>query len=280
MSSEEADIGVEKQFHNHDDLDHAGKFAATLSAFSWRPERGFVADPSEPTGTVTFLEIEGKTYALTAEHVVDELEKFAKKSPGVALQGFFVPVGNGMPISGPFIVPPQDPAAKDAPDIALCPVARELLAAIGKEPFVVTAGNGLPGKISHGYAVGFPTGRKEDKAEPGGSRLAMQCVHALAEYSSDNVDLIRFVSEMNKPLLPGTRLSGMSGGPVFWSDGETYGIAGFVIEAVDSEPEESIYGDKVVQFVAQRADYETLCKWAAYVDRNWQAERDKLNGKL
>jgi hypothetical protein len=278
MSSEIDEPVQNKQFPSHGDLADAGKHAATLALHRYRPGRGFVPAEGEPTGTVTFLEIDGKTYALTAAHVIDILNKAASEC-GMPHGSFIAPKEPGVSISGPFLVPPKDLAARCPPDVALRPIAAELPGHIGKTAFVVREDNCAPEQITHGQAVGFPSLCKADVSDRRGIYSAMQCVHAVAEFVHESADQVIFRSHIAD--FPKTAsLSGMSGGPVFWSDEGNYGLAGIVIEAADAAPEESLFNFPMVQFIAQRVDYQTLLDWADYADRHWQIERDKINARL
>ena len=85
-------------------------------------------------------------------------------------------------------------------------------------------------------------------------------------------DQVQFFSELSEMPTVGS-LSGMSGGPVFWSDGARHGLLGFVKEGLDISVSEC--GDKPkVQFICQRVDYAIMERWTNYIDRNWQSERD------
>lgn len=278
MTSEVDEPVQNKQFPSHADLAHAGKHAATLALHRYRPDRGFVPTEGEPTGTVTFIEIEGRTYALTAAHVIDILNKAASKC-GMPHGSFIAPKAPGVSITGPFLVPPKDLAARHPPDIALRPIPTGLPGYIGKTAFVVREDNCAPREITHGQAVGFPSLRKTDVSDDRGVYSSMQCVHAIAECVHQSADQLTFRSHITNFPESGS-LSGMSGGPVFWSDEGNYGLAGIIVEAADPAPGESLFNIPMVQFIAQRVDYQTLLNWAAYADKHWQAERDKLNAQL
>ncbi|MFG9350124.1 hypothetical protein ACEP28_32375 [Pseudomonas aeruginosa] len=266
-----------KQFASHDDLAKACQFVATLCLERYRPERSFVPDPGELTGTVTFLEILGKTYAVTAQHVIDELERQAKehgRMPG----SYLLLQDPGPRFSGPFIQAPVDAAAIRPADVALRPIPPDWPASIGKRAFVVTEANCAPATITHGQAVGFPTLAKQDAHDNRGVRVVMPCVHAIAEFGSANVDRVSFYSPLDK-FPENLSLSGMSGGPVFWSDGDAYGLAGIVIESIDAGPDEALYNVPMVHFSAQRVDYETLLRWAAEADAKYPAARAEIRAR-
>lgn len=267
-----------KEFPCHPDVAHAGKHVATLAVHGYRPGRGAVPTSQELTASVTFLEINGKTYAVTAAHVIDVLNNEAKKL-GVLEGSFSAPKDPGVLLDGPYIVPPRDLAARKAPDVALRPIPSDAPGRIGKAAFVVLEENCAPEAITHGIAVGFPTGAKSDIQNDRGTYSEMKGVHAIAQHAHSSADQISFRSDL--AAFPDTdSLSGMSGGAVFWSDESGYGLAGIVVEAIDAGPSEPIFNVPMVQFIAQRVDYQTLIAWAEYADEKWPLERKKINDAL
>ena len=75
---------------------------------------------------------------------------------------------------------------------------------------------------------------------------------------------VQFYSEVKREKISGD-VNGMSGGPVFWNDGNAYGLLGFVTEAMVVEQngnDEMV----MVHFVCQRADYDLFASWASYAD--------------
>ena len=112
----------------------------------------------------------------------------------------------------------------------------------------------------------------------------MPCVEAVAEGvgSDGSSDQVQFFSEIEDRPETGS-LSGMSGGPVFWSTDAKYGLLGFVKEALEIMPDarlQTIGTNPRVNFVCQRVDYNILQMWTSYIDENWQAERDKVNAAI
>jgi len=198
-------------------------------------ERRFIPEPTDDTATLTFIKFEGSTYAVTAGHVITAFASQAL-AEAAAPESYFVPTGKGIGIQPPFIVPlPIWPDR--APDIALRKIDDRLPAHIGKEAFDLLPDVRPEFPIPYAGAVGFPTFAKAMREEPGGARLAMPCVHAVAEGigSSEHADQVQFYSEITAKV-DVSSLSGMSGGPVFWSDGHRLGLLGFVKEALDVEP--------------------------------------------
>ena len=273
-----------RRYPVHDGLRDACKFAATVSRFTFRGlDREFLPTASNDTATISFIEFNGTYYALTARHVINGFRESAKKD-GKEYEGFLCLQSPGVGILGPFLTPPPR-FLERTPDIAICPIVSEVCNRIGKEAFLVRAENDAKYPISHAIAIGFPTGEKFDlKDEIGRLRMAMPCVEAVAEGvgSDGSSDQVQFFSEIEDRPETGS-LSGMSGGPVFWSTDAKYGLLGFVKEALEIMPDarlQTIGTNPRVNFVCQRVDYNILQMWTSYIDENWQAERDKVNAAI
>jgi hypothetical protein len=79
-------------FELADELAEAGKFCATLTRAKTKDfmRHGFVPEVDDPTATVTFILFEGKTYAVTAGHVIDifkpRLRQTASKMKGISFR--------------------------------------------------------------------------------------------------------------------------------------------------------------------------------------------------
>lgn len=270
-----------RRYPVNDAVMNACRYAATIARLKFQGlERGLVPAAASETATVTFIKIKDTTYAVTARHVIETLNNLARRD-GNEFEGYSCVQSPGVAINGPFLTPPPDYPNRQ-PDIAICPVHEGLPGRIGKAPFEILPQNDAKWPVSHAVAIGFPTVAKHDtKDEIGATRLALPCVHALAEglKSSGSSDQVQFHSEISeRPAV--VSLSGMSGGPVFWSDDTNHGLVGFVKEALDVTPkegEETFYTEPKVNFICQRVDFAILERWTQYVDTNWQKERDKIN---
>jgi hypothetical protein len=256
---------------------HCATFARANAKLIY--ERGMIPRPEDETATVAFVKFEGRTYAVTALHVITAFHTQAE-GDGLAPEGFFLPTGKGVIISPPFIAAPQNWPVP-APDVAMREIDDRLPAYIGKEAFELRPEVKPIHPVLYAAAVGFPTAAKMNRDEPLGARLAMQCVRAVARGvgAPAFADQIQFFSEIEENLEIGS-LSGMSGGPVFWSDGVKLGLLGFVKEALDVEPrsgEESIYAGPRVNFIVQHSSYETFGLWTEHALREWPKRRDELN---
>ena len=264
-----------------DEVNQAHRYCATIGRAKLENfyKRRFVPEHTDDTATVTFIKFEYHTYAVTAAHVI---EAFASQADaeGVEYESYFLPTGKGISMNPTFISPPADWPDK-APDIALRKIDSRLPGYIGKEAFSLLPESMPTFPIPYAAAVGFPTLEKAKGHRPDGEHLFMPCVHAIAEGvgSSEFSDQVQFYSEL-PDRLEISSLSGMSGGPVFWSDNERFGLIGFVKQALDINPrdgEESIHAGPRVNFICQRASYENFRRWVEYVELETPRRMEALN---
>ena len=239
--------------------------------------------PSSKTATVTFIEVNNSCYAVTARHVIEAFDCLAT-ADGNECEGYICLQSAAAGIGRPFITPPST-LVEPKPDIAIYPIDNQFCSRLEKDTFRVLPEFDAIFPVPYAVAVGFPTEQKYDQEdELGQTKMAMACVHAIAESvdSDGSGDQIQFFSEVEKQLEIEC-LSGMSGGPVFWSDGERYGLLGFVKEALSRSTNcnAGVSGDRPrVHFLCQRVDFSILERWTNYVDEHWQTERDKISASI
>jgi hypothetical protein len=268
-------------FELADEIQHACQYCATIGRANLQRffERGLVPRHTDATATVIFIRLKKQTYAVTAAHVITTFDRqSAQENAGV--EPYSVPAGEGALIQPPFIRPPAvypDPP----PDLVIAPISNEIPARTGKVAFELHPQPEPKYPIPYAVAVGFPTLAKVERTEPTGTRIAMTCVHAVAHGlgAPEHADQIQFFSEIeqNPEIIS---LSGMSGGPVFWSDANRFGLLGFVKEALDVAPvadEKHIWGSPRVSFITQHAPHDRLSMWTEYARQQWPAQRALLN---
>lgn len=203
-------------------------------------------------GTISFIEINDKVYGITAGHVVDILNK--KSHENVEHYNKLIGNGNNMsefqkcqkylfyllcgsrfiPINSTFIkLPSKDPFTTTAPDMAIARIESDYLKSINREPFKITINNNLWDKIYNkkdvvpyglaGYANGYPELSRniEDR------KLGILGITAFAEIEISSGTFVLKDELKNIPKNVND-LSGMSGGPIFWSNKDTWGFAGIV----------------------------------------------------
>ncbi|MCV4289894.1 hypothetical protein OH708_18400 [Pseudomonas capsici] len=265
-------------FQFHDDLEDARAYSATLALHRLElGHRSFLPQPADLTGTVTFIRYGNKCYAVTAKHVVEYLAKQAAASHQPLR--YICPANKGLMIRGPFLFAPRD-FADNQPDVAITPIDEASLLRFGKRPFVIQEQDPV-WPLCYAMATGFPTAEKQDTADRSGkTRLSMGFVRAIA--AGNGADgkhhSVTFYSDLDS-LPPITKLSGMSGGPVFWSDSKRYGLVGFVKEALEQDGGEVTSDTPKVHFVVQRVDSFILRDWIDHVERNWPREREKQDAQ-
>ncbi|WP_146752216.1 hypothetical protein [Burkholderia pseudomallei] len=215
------------------------------------PAKG--AEPKIRSGTLTFVRREGQVYGITCRHVVEALEDAevtAHKDwlerigdipapPGGHLGFRFPGPTEQIHVNARFYKAYIDPFTKRGKDLAIARIPSDTFSKINREaiPFDRT---GLPpgNASSHlcGIATGFPEqSRIQRPADGVVSVLSMPTVTAWARFDAVNETSLRLYGELSD-LPAANNLSGMSGGPIFWSDTGGWGLAGIVKKGLDMHP--------------------------------------------
>jgi hypothetical protein len=217
-----------------------------------------------PNGTVIFIECEGFYYLMTCMHVVEELLSLEKTSEHRYV--FATYHAKPLIIVNRFHRVPSGLGGRQI-DIAIRQINPGYAKQIDKKFITLSKKDELPINLSHAVSVGFP---KENmrKDEINGSmdyRIAMPCVHALAEKNTSFVeDRFRLFSTLDSE--PSTiKLGGMSGGPTYWTTDNQYGLLGLTCEASPTKPDKdsaSLYGNNyVVSVTGEIVTYERFKSW-------------------
>lgn len=181
-------------------------------------------------GTLTFVKTGAKVYGITCWHVIEYFRKQIAASGDDYSYSMQTMVNGFYDVADRFIRPePQygDPKV----DIAIRELKSEFVSAIGKMPIDLDQASNMPIQIEFGLAVGYPESIKYSKYEEGntGYRISMPQVEILAEIN--NLPNRRFTLFSELPNTPEhSEYSGMSGGPIFWSREDFYGIYGVIYE--------------------------------------------------
>lgn len=240
-------MGEEKKFPICDALsENAAKHCAALVVTQnvLTNDKGWphFAEPSDElrNGTLTFVETEGRVFGITCWHVVDHFRKQLSQSGNPHSHTMRTMV-NGFYVVGDRFIRPEQQFGDPPIDIAVRELDPEFVATIGKTPLSLDLPTHAPDDIEHGYAVGFPETMKYKKMEDHtGYRISMPQVEILAELQGVPTRRFTLFSELNgKPQQ--TDYSGMSGGPIFWSTEDNYGILGILYEGGTSADERSVY---------------------------------------
>lgn len=192
-------------------------------------------DASSRNGTLTFVKSEGKVFGITCWHVIEYLRRQIELTGDPYSHSFYT-----MPVR-PYIVidsfiRPQSLTEYHQLDVGIRQVKSDFVAAIGKTPLEID--NMLvPDSIEFGWAVGFPEGLKYEKEqliENKAQVVSLPTVSILAEIDETPSGKFMLYSEFENTDHHKS-YSGMSGGPIFWSHQDIYGIFGITYEASKCE---------------------------------------------
>lgn len=208
-------------------------------------------------GTLTFIEHGNDYFAVTCKHVV-EVMRFRNKKYG---EGSYVlaTLKDGTYLLGDEFHIPSSPAGSHVDlDIAIAHIPRDFPAQIGKRFLKLAAANDeRPIPLKYAIAVGFPTGDKTETYGPDGYRVVMPCVQATAEAMVSERQFLSILSDA-----PATGdLSGMSGGPVFWSTADDFGLVGFVYEGDQTGVANDMIQHPRIRFFVETCDYHEFSRW-------------------
>jgi len=148
---------------------------------------------------------------------------------------------NGFHIVQDRFIQPTAQFGDTAPDIAIREINPDHVAHIGKVPIDLDALSGAPPDIRHAYAVGFPEQLKYHKHDDKpGYRVSMPNVVVIAELPDLPIRRFAMFSELDTPPHD-IDYSGMSGGPIFWTTNDTYGLLGIIYEGGPGQQADTIY---------------------------------------
>lgn len=246
-------------FFKGNDVLHCAALVITPNLSEDERGRKNFSQPSDKikNGTITFVEFAGKTYGITCWHVIESYRK-AEEIHGqyshtmrTMVNGFYV-------VMDRFIRPTPE-FGHPALDIAIREIKPEHPKRIGKVPIVLESQPDAPTELHHAIAVGFPTDLKYKKYENDAyHKVSMPHVSILAELNG-HVPTQRFTmfSELqDKPDV--LDFSGASGGPIFWSTENNYGILGIIYESVAGS---ELIGDKAIHVSGELATKEIIKGW-------------------
>lgn len=239
--------------------------ASIFSGTYWEKEENLVPEKINKdalrSGTVTFISYKGEFFVLTCKHVVEALEKkqiewkedqkkkfdFEPPLDGV---GFYTPIDNNQyHLNYKFTIIGQDETGQQ-PDVAIARIHYSSISRINRIPIKLTAKKSYP---ETGIASGYP---EEQRIIKPGKRIStfcpkfVSCVASLRETMNGNVYIQDTITDHNDVDV----LSGMSGGPIIWSNIDRFGLVGIVKEGYDIQPKKDglaledsilIHGEKV-----------------------------------
>ncbi len=207
-------------------------------------------DAALRNGTLTFVKSDGRTYGITCQHVVQHYRDVVASS-GNANSHSLRTMLNGFYVVMDRFVQPQVSFGEPDIDVAIRELSPALITKLGKEAMDLDQMAEPPEDMGHAYAVGFPEQLKYHKfSDQPDYRVSMPQVEILAELPRRPDRRFAMFSELEKSAAD-IDYSGMSGGPIFWSTEDRYGIVGIVYEGGPGEGNNSIfvYGELVTPAV-------------------------------
>lgn len=180
---------------------------------------------SKRNGTMTYVRRKGELYALTAWHVIEQLRKCGSHD-------LWTLVNKPCRVVDRFI-------QCDNNDLALAPLSGDVLAASGKTPIDYDNQDTVPtDSVEFGVAMGFPGDVVEKQSCGRYDRIMMPCATVVAPRvrGQDPVMLQFFAPAEIVKSMATSELAGMSGGPVFWTNGKKHSVIGVVCESLKRGP--------------------------------------------
>jgi hypothetical protein len=227
-------------------------------------------DDKSRNGTLTFVTTNGKTFGITCWHVIEHLRELIKESGKDYSHSLYTMTPRPYIVIDRFIRPTSNTEYNQL-DIAIRQVRADFVKALGKEPIDLDNQTEID-KIEFGYAVGFPEELKyiKNNNDPNKILISLPTVSILAEIERQPDSRFMLFSEFDEPQGYDT-YSGMSGGPIFWSNSETYGIYGITYEANPT----NFAGDKMgIMLAGELATTEVIKYWISQIEEQYE---DKTN---
>ncbi|RIA31311.1 trypsin [Ectopseudomonas oleovorans] len=217
------------------------------------------------SGTVTFIQYKGGFYALTCRHVIDSLERQEQQwkdeqlqnhdfIPPISGMGLYTPIGNNQYHFNYKFTKVADTNV----DLAIARIKPDVFKRLDRSAITLASKKKLP---RTGIASGYP---EEQRAIKEGNSINtfhpkfVSCIATLQESQSGNLYIQDTISEHRGVDV----LSGMSGGPLIWSDSKRFGLAGIIKSGYDIQPKENGFTSENSIFIhAERVTPQLLDNW-------------------
>lgn len=255
------------------------------------------AEPEIRSGTLTFVSYKDRIYGITCRHVTEALDgKNAKKlQEHISMYGdsasfvteaqmhFFFPNGNDqIHINARFHIAPGDAYTGSYPDVAIARISPEKLVHIGREAIPFDREVPHPSQWSAG-ACGIATGYPEQNRRPVPSdnsigQMGISTVVAISPFECvSDTQLTMFYELSGEP--EADNLSGMSGGPILWSEETGWGLVGIVKKGRDMKQDSARNQDSFLEGHVIWIDGEpfsrvTFEQWIAQIPEDEEHIRD------
>lgn len=215
------------------------------------------AEPEIRSGTLTFVSYGGQIYGITCRHVVEALEEGNSKKheehissygEGVPFveerqMHFFFPKGSAqIHINAKFHKAPGDAFTNSFPDVAIAKISERKMAQIGREVIdleKIIKTREHWSESACGIATGCPEqNRRSVSADGNLAKMAISTVIAISPFERASENQLTMFYELDEEP-EADNLSGMSGGPILWSEEESWGLIGIVKKGRDMKSDSS-----------------------------------------
>ncbi|MBO2591753.1 trypsin-like peptidase domain-containing protein [Shewanella algae] len=256
-------MSINKKFPVHNALvENASIYCATIAISPNFTQDLYASRESDvyDSATVTFFKYEGKFYGVTCWHVVEILQE-AERTNGKGTHSFHTML-NGFYTIGNRFYQPTAKFGQPRPDIAIREVLGDFINHLGKTPIDVeniVAPSEVP---DFAYAVGFPTKLKYSKEVRedfiNKKQVVMPHIQVLAEITNQNIKQRFTMHSESTEDLDVKSFSGTSGGPIFWSNNDEYGLIGIIYESITGT---MLASDKTIHISAECANKDEVIRW-------------------
>lgn len=243
--------------------------ASTFSGTLWVKDEHLAPEKIDSdtlrSGTVTFVQYKGRFYALTCWHVIESLEKRQQQWKEEQVEKF-----NCLPpIDGIGLYTPIDnnqyhfnfkftKVGCEKTDVAIARITSHAFKRLGRSAITLAAKKQFP---ETGIASGYP---EEQRIITAGRNINtfspkfVVCIATLSESMGGTVYIEDSISTHNGVDV----LSGMSGGPLIWSDSKRFGLAGIIKSGHDIQPKDNGFATEDSIFIhAQKVTPQIFDEW-------------------
>jgi len=235
-----------------------------------------IQEGSVRSGTLTFIRYRGELLALTCRHVVlalrqrreqwrSEMFKKYKTEPDHVPFHLYTPIGLNQFHFFYELTPVPPNLDGSEPDVAIARVDIDVITRLGRVPLVFADKKTLP---ETGIACGYPEQQRTVTAGEHLNNLApkfVACTATLQVTGKGDLLLQDEISESNGV----DNLSGMSGGPILWSDHKRFGLAGIVYEGSDIQGGEGrLMEGSGIWIRGERISTSKLDEWLLHIPRS------------
>lgn len=211
-------------------------------------------NPRIRNGTLTFVTYQKQMYGITCGHVIDALARENEQtrqehirqhgnsesfSPEYQKHFYFPKDDQQIHINAVFHKAIGDAFTGCGPDLAIARLTQQKMAQIGRQSIIFNSDMPTVDRLSQagcGVATGYPEqNRRKISPNPLNTAMAVSTVIAVAPFNHVSENLLTMIYELDD-IPDADNLSGMSGGPILWSDESGWGLAGIIKKGRDMAP--------------------------------------------